>query len=77
MLNNWGKSRSVRFSSVILFIFGLAWMAYLLREVLTPILVAFLIAYVLEPLVSLLERKGLNRALAVGIIMFLLIAFIA
>ncbi|MBF0526307.1 MAG: AI-2E family transporter, partial [Deltaproteobacteria bacterium] len=77
MQNNWARSVPVRFSSVILFIVGLTWMAYLLREVLTPILVAFLIAYVLEPLVSLLERKGFNRALAVGFIMFLLIAFIA
>lgn len=47
-------------------------LVYLLRGVLTPVLVAFGLAYLLDPLVDRVEARGLPRA--VGILLLLLIA---
>jgi predicted PurR-regulated permease PerM len=44
---------------------------WLLRDALTPVLVAFLIAYMLDPVVDRLERWRLPRALAIGVVLAL------
>ena len=49
-------------------------LVYLLRGVLTPVLVAFGVAYLLDPLVDKVEARGLPRAL--GILALLLVATI-
>lgn len=41
---------------------------YLLRVVMIPLLAAFVLAYLLNPLVKFLERKGLRRAWAIVIL---------
>lgn len=48
---------------------AVACLLYLLRGVLTPILLAFAISYTLDPLVDRLERWGVPRALGVVIVM--------
>ncbi len=48
---------------------GLVWSGYALRAVTVPLLVALLLAYLFEPLVAwLVRRAGLNRKLAVGLL---------
>lgn len=59
---------------------GVALLLYLLRGALTPILSAFFIAYLLDPLVDKLESVGVPRALAsvvvlTGVIMVLVLFF--
>ncbi|MBI2389716.1 MAG: AI-2E family transporter [Deltaproteobacteria bacterium] len=44
------------------------WIAYQLRNVLTPFLLAFLVAYALDPLVDLLERVRVPRPLGAMVV---------
>ncbi len=45
---------------------------YLIRDILTPFLFAFILAYILNPAVELLERWKISRVLAISIILLLL-----
>lgn len=57
--------RAIRIS-VVLAGLGLAvWIGYGLRAVLNPLLLGALFAYILDPLVSWLERKGMGRVRAI------------
>lgn len=47
---------------------ALVWFSWTVRAVLNPILCAYLLAYVLNPLVARLERRGFSRRTAVGVI---------
>ncbi|HOZ46906.1 MAG TPA: AI-2E family transporter [Candidatus Hydrogenedentes bacterium] len=49
----------------------------LLRSVLVPLLLAFLVAYVLDPVVDALERKGVRRTVSIGAIAALAIMLLA
>ncbi|MBL8511234.1 MAG: AI-2E family transporter [Betaproteobacteria bacterium] len=53
---------------------GLLW---LLAPILAPFLSAAILAYIFNPLVSLMERKGCSRSLATGIAVLLLILLVA
>ncbi len=44
------------------------WLAYMARAVVTPLLIALLLAYILDPVVRLLQRTGLRRAAASAIV---------
>lgn len=44
------------------------WFAWSVRTVLNPILLGYLLAYVLHPMVQRLERRGFRRRTAVGVI---------
>ncbi len=46
----------------------LVWFSWSVRSVLNPILLAYLLAYVLTPLVARLEKRGFGRRSAVGVI---------
>lgn len=46
----------------------LVWFSWTVRSVLNPILLAYLLAYVLTPLVGRLEKRGIGRRTAVGVI---------
>lgn len=59
----------VIFTGSILFLLVIG---YLLRDVLTPFLFAFIIAYVLNPVVERLERWKISRGLAIAIILIFL-----
>lgn len=52
------------------------WIVYQLRAVLTPLFLAFAIAYVLDPLVDLLERLKLPRAVAIVLVMVTSLALV-
>ena len=63
--------RWARFLGVALSIALLLWFAYALRAVLTPLLAALALAYVLNPVVSFTERMGLRRLFIIVVIYLL------
>jgi predicted PurR-regulated permease PerM len=69
---NW----AVRISVVGLFVLALAGIAYSMASVVVPVLLAWVVAMVLLPLVDSLERRGFSRALTSTVLVILLIASI-
>ncbi len=49
----------------ILIVAVVLWLVYLLRQVMTPVFIALLFAYLLDPLMDRFERRGINRTLAI------------
>ncbi len=69
------KERFAKFILGFGAIFALLFVLYILRAVFIPILLSFFIAYLLNPLVELLERKKINRGAAViSLVVILLVA---
>jgi predicted PurR-regulated permease PerM len=67
----------VRLAVVLAFLFFATWLMIALESVTTTVLVAFFLAYLLNPLVERLESWGLNRSFASLLILMLGFAFIA
>jgi predicted PurR-regulated permease PerM len=67
---NW----AVRISVVGLFVLALAGILYSMASVVVPVLLAWVVAMVLLPVVDILERRGLSRALTSTVLVVLLIA---
>lgn len=67
--------RFIKFIFALIILGILGWLAYKLSSVITIILIAILFAYILDPVASFFESKGLSRNQATGII-FLLIGVI-
>ena len=67
-------TRWVRFFAVVAVLFLLGWAALALRDVLTPIVAAFALAYMLNPVVTWLEKKRkISRTASCGVGIVLLI----
>lgn len=67
-------TRWVRFFAVVAVLFLLGWAALALRDVLTPIAAAFALAYMLNPVVTWLEKKRkISRTASCGVGIVLLI----
>lgn len=64
--------------TVFLVVVGLfvLWLAYLARAVVTPLLVALLLAYILDPVVRFLQRRGLSRPVASAGVVFVALALL-
>jgi predicted PurR-regulated permease PerM len=60
-------SNQRRWALGVLFLLVL-WFCWTVRSVLNPLLLAYLLAYVLQPLVTRLEQRGFKRSAAVGVI---------
>ena len=56
---------------------GLLVLAYTLRSVFIPVLVALLLAYVLNPLVTMLERRRVPRLLSIAAVYAVLLGMVA
>jgi predicted PurR-regulated permease PerM len=69
---NW----AVRISVVGLFVVALAVIAFRMASVVVPVVLAWVVAMVLLPVVNSLERRGLSRALTSIVLVILLIASI-
>jgi predicted PurR-regulated permease PerM len=69
---NW----AVRISVVGLFVLALAVIAFKMASVVVPVVLAWVVAMVLLPVVDGLERRGLSRALTSVVLVILLIASI-
>lgn len=59
-----------------LWLAGFAWLLYLLSPILTPFVVAALLAYLGDPLVDRLEEHKLPRSLAVSVVFVVIIGLI-
>jgi putative permease len=67
----------LRFIVALIFLSALGWLFYTLSNIVNIIIISVLIAYILDPIASTFESKGLNRALStILIFMFLLIVLV-
>ena len=64
-------SKSHRNLALLLIAFLLGWFAWTVRAVLNPLILGYLLAYILRPLVQLLEDRKIKRRNAVNIIFVL------
>ncbi len=64
-----GKRTLIRLGAVVAFFIVLIWLMRALQSVTTIVMVAFFLAYILNPLVERLTSWGLGRPLAVSIIL--------
>ena len=64
--------RFLRFLVALFFIFIIGWVLYTLSKIITIIIIAALIAYILDPLASYLEAKNLARSNSTMIIFLIL-----
>lgn len=63
------KYREIVFATCALALLALALLVcYALRSVFVPVLLALILAYLFDPLVTPLERRGLNRSLAIAVV---------
>lgn len=75
---NQRAERTDRLQTLLWSGFGLAllWLLYLLGPILTPFLLAGILAYICAPLVETLVRRGLPRMLGVVLVMLIAIALL-
>jgi len=52
----------------------LLWLCYLLRQILIPLTLAFIVAYIFDPVIDFLEKRKVRRTMAVGALLFLFVA---
>jgi predicted PurR-regulated permease PerM len=60
--------RFLRFIILIFFLVIIGWLMYKLADLLTVVILSFLIAYILDPVASFMEARGLSRSTATAII---------
>lgn len=70
-------SRGAQFATIGLFVIAALWCAYVARPVIVPVLLAWVIATIVLPLVTFLTDRGLPRALAASLVTLLLLLLIA
>jgi len=68
--------KQVRLTIIVLFAFIALYFLWLVRSGLYPFIIAILLAYLLNPAVCYLEKKGLSRALAILLLYIILFAVI-
>ncbi len=68
--------RFLKFVVVLFFLVVMAYLMYSLSEIITVMIISALIAYILDPMASFFERKGLSRTSATTIIFLLIICTI-
>lgn len=68
--------RVFRIGFTIALLWGIIWLLGYLSDVLIPFAVALLLAYMMNPLVQLIQKKIRNRPAAVFISLFIVVAFI-
>jgi predicted PurR-regulated permease PerM len=64
----------IAFGTTLLSLAILIGVVYLLKDILALVVVSFLIAYIISPIVDLTERRGINRTLVVIIITLLMLS---
>ncbi len=62
------KTRTFRVLLLTVAVIGLLLITYVLRTVFTPLLLAFILAYILDPLVTWFEKMRLSRAGAIAVL---------
>ena len=68
---NQGWSRAIRYLALIVVLVGLVWLVFAVRALIGPLIIAALLAYVLNPAVTLIKtRTRLRHHLAVSLVYF-------
>jgi predicted PurR-regulated permease PerM len=69
---NQGWSRAIRYLTLIIVLMGLAWLLFAARALIGPLIIAALLAYVLNPAVTLIKtRSKLRHHVSVSLVYFL------
>jgi predicted PurR-regulated permease PerM len=68
--------RFLRFLVALFFLAVIGWLLYSLHQIITILIIAFLFAYMLDPIASFLEAKGISRVLATTLIFVLIFLII-
>jgi len=58
-----------RWMVALITLLGIGWLLYLLRGALTPVFFAFLIAYMLDPVIDRFEARGHSRAVGIAVML--------
>lgn len=69
-------TRAAQLSTVGLFVIALLWCAYVAKPVIVPVLLAWVIATIVLPIVNALEKRGSPRVLASAAVTLLLLLLI-
>jgi predicted PurR-regulated permease PerM len=69
-------SRASQVAVIGIFVIALLWCAYVAQPVLVPVLLAWVIATIVLPIVQWMQDRGMPRVLAVIIVTFVLVALI-
>jgi predicted PurR-regulated permease PerM len=64
----------IRFFVAIALIALFLWLSYVLRQILIPLTLAFIVAYIFDPLVDVFENRKIPRTLTIGILLVIIIA---
>ncbi|MDR1830879.1 MAG: AI-2E family transporter [Candidatus Fibromonas sp.] len=72
----WNSDRKMRLVFAVVGITAFFTLLYYLSEVLTPFVVAFLLAYILNPLVNILQKKVKHRWLASSAVFLVLVVIL-
>lgn len=70
-------TRAAQLSTVGLFVIALLWCAYVAKPVIVPVLLAWVIATIVLPIVNALEKRGSPRVLASAAVTIFLLLLIA
>jgi predicted PurR-regulated permease PerM len=71
------RPRAERLGFLVVLVLGSALVLYRIRGVLTPFFIGVVIAYILNPLVDSLERRGAPRVAGIAIVYLLVLALLA
>jgi len=71
------KNPWVKLVGLVLGLGLLGWALYALKDVLVPFALAFIVAYVLDPVVDVLEHRRIPRSLAIALLAVALLAVVA
>ncbi len=66
-------ARFIRYVIILFFIAVAGWLIYSLSDIITLLIIASLIAYIMDPVVSYIEARGLSRSYATFIIFLLIL----
>jgi predicted PurR-regulated permease PerM len=69
-------TRATQFATIGLFIIALLWCAYVAKPVIVPVLLAWVIATIVLPIVNALEKRGSPRVVASAVVTLLLLTLI-
>jgi len=67
----------LRFLTAIALLALLLWFSYVLRQILIPLMLAFIVAYIFDPLVDFFEKRKIPRTITIAALLVLILAGIA
>lgn len=63
----------LRFGAAVAALALLLWLSYVLRQILIPLTLAFIVAYIFDPVIDFLEKRKVRRTLAIAALLALMV----